>query len=133
MNRYAAKLLFQFQVDADRQTRRQTFEERIVLVDAESATEAYRTAKRRGNDGKFRYQNNAGQTVKFKFVGVMDLLQLGPECETDEVWYDIIDRNWTPGLKKKLIPRRTKLAAFREERSRLSSTSTTRAKRARKS
>jgi len=32
----------------------------------------------------------ASRDSHLEFVGVLDLLDLGPECGPDEVWYDIV-------------------------------------------
>lgn len=91
--RYAAKLLFQFRVTADGESnRRRLCEERIVLIEADSPASALATAKRRGRAGKHRYKNPAGDAVHFEFVGVMDLMHLGVECEPGEVWYEMRER-----------------------------------------
>ena len=93
MNRYSAKLLFQFRVDLGADTgKRRICEERIILVEARSASSALTKTKRKGQQAQHHYKNDEGNTVYFEFIGVMDLLCLGLECDADEVWYDIRER-----------------------------------------
>jgi len=103
--RFAAKLLFQFRVRS-RGTKliRRTCEERIILVRSTSAQEALAVAKKKGRNAQYKYQNIYGKRVVFQFVGVMRLLSLEPECESDEVWYDIRDRKASAKHLSKLIP-----------------------------
>ena len=117
MERYAAKLLFQFRVVTDGVSNsRRTCEERIVLIPARSAGSALKKAKLAGRKSEHRYRNDEGGSVHFEFVGVLDLLRLGAECETDEVWYDIRDLVRPMERRDALIPSEKDLNAFREER-----------------
>ncbi|MBX9581803.1 MAG: DUF4288 domain-containing protein [Gemmataceae bacterium] len=116
MNRYAAKLLFQFRVTAGgKDNRRRLCEEQIVLIAARSAREALAAAKRRGREGVHRYRNGAGGLVRFEFVGVMELLHLGLQCAPDEVWYDITRRVRPKERADRFIPPEAALHAFRNE------------------
>jgi hypothetical protein len=115
-NRYAAKLLFQFRVIVNGESgKRRTCEERIIVFEAGSAKEALALAKRRARSSQFRYRNTDGNPVRFEFVGVLDLLKLGIECENDEVWYDIIERVLPSERKSKLVPPESWLNAIRLE------------------
>src|SRR5687767_9592560 len=88
-DRYSVKLLFQYRVLVNGKPNiMRTCEERMVVLRAKSAGSALSAAKRRGKSGEFQRTNPAGNKVFFEFVGVLDLLLLGPECEDDEVWYD---------------------------------------------
>src|SRR5689334_8475143 len=90
MNRYSAKLLFQFKVTvAGREPKRRLCEERFLMFRAVSARRALAHAKRRGRESQHSYEGQGGANVRFEFVGVMELLLLGSECERDEVWYEI--------------------------------------------
>ncbi len=90
MNRYAAKLLFQFKVSlAGRVKKRRLCEERFITFKAPSAMKALAHAKRRGRESQCSYKGGGGANVRIEFVGVMELLRLNPECEEDEVWYEI--------------------------------------------
>jgi hypothetical protein len=116
MKRYAAKLLFQFRVTIDGESgKRRTCEERIVLFKAVSARKALADAKRRGTTERYHYKNSDGNPVRFEFVGVMELLCLDPECEEDEVWYDIVDRLLPSERRSVLIPPKSDLEAIRNE------------------
>lgn len=91
--KFAAKILFQFRVVAGGESNvMRTCEERIIVFDAPTARTTLAEAKKRGKKAQHRYKNDGGGLVHFEFVGVMDLLHLGAECEDDEVWYDITQR-----------------------------------------
>jgi hypothetical protein len=51
--------------------------------------------------------------VRFEFVGVLDLLELGLECEADEVWYDTRQMLTPMERRESLIPPERELSAFR--------------------
>jgi len=114
--RYSAKLLFEFHVvvDGGSATRR-LCEERILVIDAASGREALTKAKRAGRAGQYRYRNSNGQPVHFRFVGVQDLLHLGPECEDNEVWYAITQRVRPFERRAKVLPREQDLSAIKED------------------
>jgi antitoxin (DNA-binding transcriptional repressor) of toxin-antitoxin stability system len=102
---YAAKLLFQFRFGSkNRSNKRRLCEERILRFQASSAKVALATAKRKGREAQHKYLNSDGNAVHFEFVGVMDLLHLGPECEEDEVWYEFFARLSPMEKKRKFIP-----------------------------
>ncbi|HEV3341136.1 MAG TPA: DUF4288 domain-containing protein [Pirellulales bacterium] len=114
--RYAAKLLFQFKVScAERRSKRRVCEERIVLFWAASADEALNRAKKRGYAEQHSYNNSDGNIVQFEFVGILDLLKLGVECEDDEVWYDIKERLQPMERQAVIIPAECDLTAVRNE------------------
>lgn len=115
-NRYAAKLLFQFRV-VGAGAKMRICEERIIVLHASSAEEALKQGKRKGRESQFQNVNEHGEKVRFEFVGVMDLLQFGMECQEDEVWYDIRTRLKPMERKSKLIPKEGKLNAIAWERS----------------
>lgn len=114
--RYAAKLLFQFRVtvDGDDGVMR-TCEERIVVLRAMHARDALAKAKRYGRKEQFDYRNDDGNPVHLQFVGVLDLLRLGPECEDDEVWYDIVTRKQPMERAASIVPKESELNAIRNE------------------
>jgi len=119
MQRYSAKLLFQYRPDlkgeADVMRR---CEERLIVISARNAASALRKAKAHGKGAEFEATAEAGNSVYFEFVGVMDLLEIGIECEPDEVWYDIYVRKLPMERRDKLIPPEGKLNAIRWERER---------------
>lgn len=105
MQLYAAKLLFQFRhTPEERRDKRRLCEERIILFEAASGKRALAVAKRRGKASQHAYRNCYGQMVHFEFVGVMDLLPIGPECEPGEVWYELRMRKLPMERKSALIP-----------------------------
>src|SRR5687767_12622895 len=117
MEQYAAKLLFQFRVVSNGvANKRRTCEERIIVLESGSAKEALGQAKRAGRDAQHSYKNSAGGTVHFEFVGVLDLLHFGPECDSNEVWYTIRDLLTPMERKRALIPPEKELNAIAWER-----------------
>jgi Domain of unknown function (DUF4288) len=114
--RFAAKLLFQFRVVVDDiPNTMRTCEERIVVFHAPTARRALAQAKRRGKAAKHTYANSDGNPVHFEFVGVLDLLHLGAECEEDEVWYSIVERKLPMERAATLLPKEADLSALRHE------------------
>jgi len=118
MNRYAAKLLFQFRaaLGDDPAGTMRTCEERIIVVTAPDAAAALVRAKAYGDDAEFEGVGEAGNTFHFDFVGVMELLELGCECEPEEVWYDIYTRKLPMERKAHFIPPEDELNAIALER-----------------
>ena len=92
-----------------------TCEERIVLIRSATARKALAEAKRRGKAATNRYENSDGNPVHFEFVGVLDLLHLGPECEKDEVWYNIVQRKLPMERAVNILPKEADLSALRDE------------------
>jgi hypothetical protein len=114
---YTAKLLFEFLVIVDGAPGvRRLCEERMILIEAESAKDALAKAKRQGRESQYRYRNSAGDPVRFRFVGVMDLLHLGVECANNEVWYTITQRVRPMERRKEILPHESRLCAVLNER-----------------
>ena len=112
--RFSAKLLFQFRVMVDGDPgKRRLCEERIVLFKALDAKEALRTAKAKGRAAQHNYLNSDNNNVYFDFIGVIDLICLEPQCEADEVWYDIKQYLLPKERKSKFIPKEKDLDAIR--------------------
>lgn len=117
--RYAAMLLFQYRVIIDGQSnRRRICEKRLILLNAPNGRAALKAAKRRGREAQFNYDNSDGNPVRFEFVGVLDLLHLGCECESDEVWYQICRHQEPMERREKLIPPESQLQAIIEDQNR---------------
>lgn len=113
--RFAAKLLFQFRVvDEGEANIMRLCEERIILISAPTARRALGLAKRRGKTAQHSYKNASGAMIYFEFVGLMDLLHLGIECETDEVWYNIIRRKLPMERADSICPPESELNAIRQ-------------------
>jgi hypothetical protein len=116
--RYSAMLLFQFRVIAKgKANTMRTCEKRFIVFGADSAKAALAWARRRGREGEHSYRNGAGNPVHFEFVGVLDLICIGVECEEDEVWYDIVSLKRPMERARKLLPPERDLNAFRWETS----------------
>jgi len=118
MKRYSAKLLFQFRADLGkgRSDTIRRCEERIIVLSARGAESALRKAKQYGKRKEFDAEAEAGNPIYFEFIGVTDLLELGPECGPDEVWYDIVLRKLPSERRDKLIPKEGALNAILWER-----------------
>ena len=115
--RFAALLLFQFRVMVDGDPgKRRICENRILNLRAANARMALTAAKRRGREAQYSYRNNDGNPVHFEFVGVRDLLHLGSECQSDEVWYEIVRLVKPMERKKEFIPAESKLNAIRHRK-----------------
>jgi hypothetical protein len=114
--RYAAKLLFQFRVAVGRVSGVRRFcEERILSLTARTARRALASAKRLGKAAEYHYENSDGNPVFFEFIGVMDLLHLGLECQEVEVWYEIKERIAPMERRNRFIPPETELSAIRND------------------
>lgn len=117
MDRYSAKLLFQYRVDINGDSgKRRLCEERIVVFQAKNPRAALKESKRRGKVAEHSYINDKGNTVYFEFVGIMALLHLGIECDADEVWYEIRERMLPMENREKLIPPDSELQVTRMRR-----------------
>lgn len=114
MERYSAKLLFQFRiVSRGRSNKLRDVEERIVTFESRSPRLALQWVKRYGKEEEFQYVNDFGNKVHFEFIGVLDLMSLGGECESCEVWYDIRTMKEPMERRDKLIPAPEHLNAFK--------------------
>jgi hypothetical protein len=112
--RFAAKLLFQFRVMIGNDPgKRRLCEERIVVIEAASAKAALAEAKRIGKKAGHKYKNTDGNDVYFEFVGLLDLMHLGVECEPNEVWYEIREMLTPMERAAKILPKEKELSAIR--------------------
>jgi len=117
MNRYAAKFLFQFRVVVSgKSSKRRICEEKIILIFAQSAENALKMAQKIGKKSEHNYLNDEGNLVFYEFVGVLDLMHLGIECDKNEVWYEIKECLMPMERKERLIPNEDQLSAIRNER-----------------
>src|SRR5271154_846934 len=90
--RFAASLLFQYRVTINGKSGiRRLCEKQIIQFKAANAKVALLEAKSRAISKQHSYKNSDGNQVSFEFIGIRDLLCLDPECEPDEVWYQIIE------------------------------------------
>lgn len=108
--RYAAMLLFQFRVvTSGVSNSRRLCEKRLILLTAPDGRAALKTAKCRGRKAQHSYLNGDGGRVRFEFVGVLDLLHLGVECEPDEVYYQLCRHTKPMERRAKLLPPESRL------------------------
>jgi hypothetical protein len=128
--RYAARFLFQFRVMVSGNPGvRRLCEDRIIVLRAAGARSALTKARARGKAAEYRHSNADGTPVFFEFIGVTDLLELGVECEPDEVWYDIVRKVKPMERRRQLIPVAERLNAIARERSNKSLERTGKARR----
>jgi len=121
MNRYAAKLLFQWNaMPGGRASSRRVSEERIVNFRAASPRAALAKAKSIGKQGSFR---SGG--IRFQFVGILQLMELGVESGPGEVWWELSYRRRPLERREEILPREKDLWVFakpvRSDRRRLTS------------
>lgn len=119
MKRYSAKLLFQHRADlgGGKSDIMRRCEERLIVLSARNAESALHKAKAHGVKSEFSGDVATGnENFHFDFIGVMDLLEIGIECETDEVWYDIRIRKQPMERREKFIPPEENLNAIFWER-----------------
>lgn len=120
--RYSALLLFQYRaLVAGKSDTIRGCEKALFLIQARNAAEALRKANRIGKQKSFEFAEVArlpGGSMFFEFVGVLDLLELGIECDDNEMWYEMTRLRTPMERRGKLIPRPEDLTAFRNERMR---------------
>jgi hypothetical protein len=116
IQRYSALLVFQFRVEYDGASpwKRRLCEKRMILIEAPNAKAALRAAKRLGKQAQHSYENSDGGTVHFEFIGMLDLLHLGIECEENEVWYNMFEMV-EPMERKDRLPKEFELRAIVDE------------------
>jgi hypothetical protein len=110
MKRLAAKFLFDWYPDPVTGSRfKRLFEERIVVFNAKSAKTALLAAKRLGERSELWYESGH----RLRFVGLMQLMELGAECAEGEVWWEFRRRRMTIGqAKARLLPSNRALYVF---------------------
>ena len=116
MNRYAAKLLFQYRVvHKGVSNRRRVCEERVVTCAAPNARAALTTFKKMAQSGQQSYLNATGGRVRVEFVGIMEMIRLFVP-DRSLVWYDMVERLVPMERKAELIPSVSDLNALFWER-----------------
>ena len=118
MRRYSAKLLFQYRVDiAGVSGRMRYVETRITTMHAATARKALASFKKSARSEQASFRNDDGNTVFIEFIGVADMMELGPECEESEVWYEVKPMLTPMERKDRLIPDERQLSAIKLEAS----------------
>lgn len=109
MARYAVKLLFDWNPDPITGSRvMRLSEERIIVFTARSARAALQRGKRLGRQGELRYDGG----LRLRFVGVLQLMELGVECAEGEVWWEFRRRRRAKKRARELIPAEKRLYIF---------------------
>ncbi len=109
MARYSAKLLFDWHPDpitGSRVTR--LSEERIVVFPARSPGGSVKRAKRLGKQAELRYDSGH----RLRFVGILQLMELGVECAEEEVWWEFRRRRRAKERARTLVPAENSLWVF---------------------
>jgi hypothetical protein len=114
--KYAAKLLYQYAaVSPHQRTSRRLCEESTIVLRATSAREALRLAKRHARRRYFTFRTVHGVRLALQFVGVRELIHLGPEHEPEEVWSEFRSLVRPMERRAKLLPRESDLNAIQWE------------------
>ena len=109
MARYATKLLFDWYPDPVTGNRvMRLSEERIVVFAARSARTAVERARRLGKQAELRYDSGH----RLRFVGILQLMELGVECAPGEVWWESRRRRRAKERAKTLVPAEKTLWVF---------------------
>jgi len=115
MARYAAKLLFDWNPDPITGGRvMRLSEERIVVFAARSPRASVEKAKRLGRQAEVRYDSGH----RLRFVGVLQLMELGAECAAGEVWWELRRRRRAKERARTLLPAQRALWVFSNPTSR---------------
>ena|SRR2546426_349742 len=108
MTRYAAKLLFQWNaMPGGRASSRRVCEERIINFRAATPRAALAKAKSIGKRGSFR-----SGTIRFQFVGILQLMELGFESGPAEAWWELSYRMRPLERRGSILPREKDLWVF---------------------
>jgi len=86
-------------------------EERIVVFEARSARASIERAQRLGKQGQVRYRSGH----RLRFVGVLQLMELGLECAEGEVWWEFRRRRRAKERAKVLLPGKRLLWVFTDK------------------
>ena len=75
-------------------------EERIVVFPARSPRASVERAKRLGRQAELRYDSGH----RLRFVGILQLMELGVECAPGEVWWEFRRRRRARERARTLVP-----------------------------
>ena len=118
-NKYSAKLLFQFRVERNKiSNKKRLCEEKIILVNASNATEAYINISRTGKALQHNYKNSFGENVFYELVGIIEILKIDESFDKNEVWYELKRMLLPKERKNKIIQNKRQLSAFLSEKNR---------------
>lgn len=108
-------MLFQFRADLGegRSNVMRLCEERIIVISAKDACSALRKAKAYGKQAELKFEGTESSYPNhFEFVGIIDLIDLGPGADPEEVWYEIITRKQPSERRDQFIPKESRLNAI---------------------
>jgi hypothetical protein len=109
--RLACKLLFQFRVIIGNSSGvfRKCEERYICINDIENVNDAIEKIFSYARKANRNYINPAGNKVYVEFVGVLDFILLGAECDDIEFWYDYTVRKLPMENKKNSVMNKSDL------------------------
>lgn len=115
LKRYAAKLLFYYDVESDADAAStKTCEVRIVVMKSENAISALSNTKERAKCMEWE-NNQPDKVVRLRFVGILDFISLESVTEDeDEVWYEIFEKD-RDFMLESLLPNEKQLDAVLAE------------------
>lgn len=123
IRKFAAKLLWQYEVQDGSIRKKRICEERTVVFDSRDAEDAYRKAVRCGYEEECSWWVDEEETAKVErqFVGIVELLELSDwddDEEFQEVWCELKDRVEPLERRERFIPPKGDLSVFRTSESR---------------
>jgi hypothetical protein len=89
-------------------------EERIIVLRATSPRAALAKAKRLGREAQFKARFN-DRPARLKFIGVLQLLELGIGTEHNEVWWELRRRLLPLERRSRILPPPKALWAFADQ------------------
>ena len=114
LHKFSANLLFQYRVMVDGDPgKRRSCEKRIIHFKSTDPEEAYKHAMQHGKKSQHKYKNSDKNWVYFDFVGIIDLMHCGVECEEEEVWYQTLELLEPKERKSKHLLPKKEMHAFR--------------------
>jgi len=111
--RYSAKILLQYRVGDAHDSQFRVCEERIIVIESTNATKAHAVVVRIAKSSESKFINDDGEWVYVEFIGVLELMELGVECEAHDVWYEIKTMLRPMERIDVLVPKREDLSVFR--------------------
>ena len=112
--RYGAMLMFEYRRPG---VKKSCCEDRIILINAKSAKDAAKQARKYGKKSQLLYEGMYGDMIHIEFLGIKDLLALEYVAE-EEVFYEMYDAMEPRARKERWIPKEKDLNAFWVERNR---------------
>lgn len=84
MTKYIGKIVFQV-ITGDGKHKPQ-FDEQFRIFEAKTEKEALKKARAKGKEEETSFQNESNETVKWKFIGVVELLELQDMADGAQIY-----------------------------------------------